>query len=185
VNKILAGLTITLILFIGSASFAAQACHKECVQRQKVCVKQETKCVQTGQKCVQTQQYCAQKENVCVQKNTRTGACTQYQNRCARYDQRCVQHRQECLNNQTVCARHEDKCVQEKTICPSKTTVETSAGTAKSPHRPKGKMSCNYCQASRERCFAGCKNIDNLIKQSDCVNKCNGEYPCVMGHDCQ
>ncbi|MDD5711207.1 MAG: hypothetical protein PHY31_00450 [Smithellaceae bacterium] len=46
-------------------------------------------------------------------------------------------------------------------------------------------QSCNECSAARDRCFTGCDSNPNLLDRSNCVNRCNQEYPCVMGSDCK
>jgi hypothetical protein len=74
--------------------------------------------------------------------------------------------------------------VQEKTVCPSTVTGKSNSGHVKQQPKPKHRMTCAECTTNRSRCFTGCDKIDNLIKQSDCVNKCNGAYSCVKGYDC-
>jgi hypothetical protein len=46
-------------------------------------------------------------------------------------------------------------------------------------------QSCAQCGAARDRCHTGCDSEANDLEKLKCVNRCNKEYECVMGHDCK
>ncbi len=173
----------SVLLLLALVPVHAEATQPGCKQ---VCAKTDLKCVQTEKKCVRTKQECAQTGKKCVatkthclQRNAKTGQCTSSQEVCTQYEEYCAQYRQACAQYEDVCTKKQEVCAQYQEVCPSTSTASGSA------NKPKGKMPCNECVVQRSRCTTGCGNIDNLIKQSDCINRCNGAYSCIMGYDCQ
>lgn len=53
-----------------------------------------------------------------------------------------------------------------------------------SPARGTAKQSCNVCSVNRDRCTTGCDSVSTNREKLQCVNRCNENYPCVMGSDC-
>ena len=159
-----------------------QGCQKACVKTEQKCVQTEKKCVRTKNECAQVGTKCVATESRCISKDYKTGRCLSSQEVCTQKQEYCAQYRQACAEYQEVCAKKQESCAQYQEVCPSTATVK---GSAPLVQKPKGKMSCNECVVQRSRCTTGCGNINNLIDQSNCINKCNGAYSCVIGYDCQ
>ena len=164
-HRFVKGLLIAVVAGFGIAALADVA------QSAQVCVKKEKKCVATQKKCVREKQECARYGKRCVatttqclQRNTRTGQCVSSQQVCTQYQEYCAQYRAGCAEYQDVCTQWQEVCTQ---------------------YQATGKMSCQACVAQRNNCFAGCDRLRDLIEQNRCVNRCNGQYACVIGHDCQ
>jgi len=85
-----------------------------------------------------------------------------------------------------------DKCIDNGTVAvePNGNTVQWAwSGSGYSASAlltgVRRIQSCAECSAARERCFAGCDSLATLPEKAACVNRCNAEYPCVMGDDCK
>lgn len=159
------GLLIVAVASLGIAALSDVA------QSAQVCVKKEKKCVATQKKCVRDKQECARYAKRCVatttnclQRNSRTGQCVSSQQVCTQYQEYCAQYRAACSEYQDVCTQWQEVCTQ---------------------YQATGKMSCQACVAQRNSCFSSCDRLRDLIEQNRCVNRCNGQYACVIGHDCQ
>ena len=161
------GLLIVAVASLGMATLSDVAQSSQvCVKKEKKCVATQKKCVHEKQECARVGKKCVATKTHCLQRNTRTGQCVSS-------EQVCTQHQEYCIQYRAACAQHQDVCTQWQDVC---TQYQTGHS---------GKMSCAACNAQRNSCFSQCDRLRDLIEQNRCVNKCNGQYACVIGHDCQ